>query len=1051
MKIKRLMSFFLAAVMSMSTLSWLSLLPAAAEENATDTPVNYAEGLAWNKQVGTPAVSVTDTGAVMSGLANSWDSVGCDILPALKKALGDDERVYLSLSVEVTATMKAGSEGDTLTARVLMRGTDTRSDLGDSAWNSAYADALGWDPSLFFKQGGNVMSYLNGGLSLKHGKAVVYTTTLELTKNQIECGILTEWIFCVDNLGGMNMSNVEGVEFKNLTIVKTEKPSVDEGESFDPDPVDPNNTDHLITAYRGEVWSPVEILLRSTVDYANPYVETEIDATFTHTDGTVITIPGFWMGGNTWAVRFSPTKAGEWSYKITCSDKSNQGLSKTGTVTASRSSKTTGVSQHGFVTVEKGEHYYKHADGTPFFWLGDTNWQAFSNVSTTVCNYPGCQCGSQFEHIVNDRVAKGFTVYQTYFVTDAGNGEPSVWKDSRYDRPATGVFNDKIDHMFEYLHEQGMTVALGLGCHTQTPGAMELEDFLRFTRYVVARYGCYSIVWISGQEINIEGKGKTPGYTSFDYYMNASALIEELDGYKHPNSAHMWPITADHADAVRLDQAPWHDSWTVQGGHCSVRPKAYYESYYKANGSGFHKPFVEAEANYEDINCGGFTGYDLNRLSAWTAMLCGSAGFTYGTTGIWANSFSTSGFTGWYGATSSFSYDPWYMGLDKPGSFEVGYMKQFFTDIGPWQDLIPCFSDRDVSPTLHMETVSMAATEDRSLLVAYFYDAHRTAKIKVLDPAKTYDVYWFNPRTGKYIPVEKGLIAKDGSYTVSTRPDANDWVLLITALGLADHYEEDLPEDLNPTYEQVAPTGTKVTPISVKAVGGISYSGAQKDAQTMTDHTAWLWDGNPATVWKPVADRSTQTFIFDLGKAHKLTHVNITPAEGTIIPTFRVEGSNDGKIWTVITDTPIRDAKNPGAASEPLAGTYRYVKILLRNADTLHIGEDQLSSLPYKAMYNPATFNCYSVTEISDITIYSDGEGEPTPDRFVTDTPATDPEQGTDETTEPITDAPVEDTEAPTAEPPSEKKGCKSALSGMTLAAVAAAGATVCARRRKED
>ena len=378
MKIKRLMSFFLAAVMSMSTLSWLSLLPAAAEENATDTPVNYAEGLAWNKQVGTPAVSVTDTGAVMSGLANSWDSVGCDILPALKKALGDDERVYLSLSVEVTATMKAGSEGDTLTTRVLMRGTDTRSDLGDSAWNSAYADALGWDPSLFFKQGGNVMSYLNGGLSLKHGKAVVYTTTLELTKNQIECGILTEWIFCVDNLGGMNMSNVESVAFKNLTIVKTEKPSVDEDESFDPDPVDPNNTDHLITAYRGEVWSPVEILLRSTVDYANPYVETEIDATFTHTDGTVITIPGFWMGGNTWAVRFSPTKAGEWSYTITCSDKSNQGLSKTGTVTASRSSKTTDVSQHGFVTVEKGERYYKHADGTPFFWLGDTNWQAFS-------------------------------------------------------------------------------------------------------------------------------------------------------------------------------------------------------------------------------------------------------------------------------------------------------------------------------------------------------------------------------------------------------------------------------------------------------------------------------------------------------------------------------------------------------------------------------------------------------------------------------------------------------------------------------------------------
>jgi len=1050
MKIKKLLSLLLACFMVLSTLSGLLVFPVAAEDDSgsTEAPINFAAGLPWDKKIGGPTVTPTDTGAVMSNLSNAWDSVGCNILPALQQAMEEEESVRLNLSVEVTATMKAGSEGSTLSARALLRGTDTKGHLGDKDWNNQYADSLGGALPFFSKQGGNVMAYFDAPLSLKHGQTVVYETTLDLKKEQLNSDMVSEWIFCVDNLGGMNMSSIESVEFKNLTITEAPKaPATDQ----DPD----QDLDHPVTDYRAELWSPVEITLRSTVSYGNPYLSTEIDATFTHTDGTKITIPGFWKEGEIWAVRFSPTKVGEWSYSITCADESNTGLFKAGKITASEATGNTELSKHGFVTIEKGEHFYRHADGTPFFWLGDTNWQAFSNVSTTVCNYPGCSCGSQFKHIVDDRVKKGFNVYQTYFVAEAGNGEPSVWKDSRHEHPATDVYNKKIDHMFEYLHEQGMTVALGLGCHTQTPAGMELDDFLRFTRYIVARYGCYSIVWISGQEINIAGQGKTPGYSSFDYYMNASALIEELDGYGHPNSAHMFPMTADHEDGQRLDAAPWHDSWTVQGGHCSVRPKSYYESYYLANGAGYAKPFIESEANYEDINCGGFTGYDLNRMSAWVSMLCGSAGFTYGVTGIWANSFSTSGFTGWYGETTSFSYEPWYIGLDKPGSFEMTYMKRFFSDIGPWSDLIPCFSDRDKASSLGLETVVMAATEDASVVVTYFYGTQRTCKIKILDPAKSYDIYWFNPRTGKYISVEKDYSAEDGIYTISKRPDTNDWVLLITALGLADHYEESLPKDLNPSYDQVAPTGTKVTPVRVTAVGGISYSGNKKEAQTMTDHTAWLWDGDPSTVWTPVANRATQTFLFDLGTAQKLTHVTITPAEGTIIPTFRVEGSNDGELWTIITDTSTRGGKNPGAGSEPLEGTYRYVKILLRNADSVNVGEDKLDSLPYKAMYNPQSWNSYSVTEIADVVICSDGEGTPTPDKLVTREETNDPDVDTDaaDTTAapaPDTDPAATSEESTTAtEPP--KSGCQSTLGGAALTVMALSGAAIMARKKKED
>ena len=220
----------------------------------------------------------------------------------------------------------------------------------------------------------------------------------------------------------------------------------------------------------------------------------------------------------------------------------------------------------------------------------------------------------------------------------------------------------------------------------------------------------------------------------------------------------------------------------------------------------------------------------------------------------------------------------------------------------------------------------------------------------------------------------------------------------------------------------------------------------------MTDPTLWLYDGDPSTVWKPVANRATQTFLFDLGSPQKLTHITITPASGTIIPTFRVEGSNDGKIWTVITDTSVRDEENPGAGSEPLEGTYRYVKVLLRNADSVNVGEDKLDTLPYKAVYNPMSWNCYSVTEITDVIIYSDGEGQPTPEKLVAaSTPGNETETGTMPAE---TEAPAPETQGTTDTEPNAtapKRGCSSVLTvGVASVAIALAGAVLILRKKEE-
>lgn len=159
-----------------------------------------------------------------------------------------------------------------------------------------------------------------------------------------------------------------------------------------------------------EIWERTDIVLNSENTYENPYQDVLVDAVFTHEDGTEIKLSGFWNGDNEWRVRFAPTKTGIWNYVVT-SDQKDAGLNAAGTIQAVENTGDTGIDRHGFVQLSENNRYFTYADGTPFYWLGDTNWQAPNYVSITQCNYPGCDCGNQFKHEVDDRLKKGSTSY----------------------------------------------------------------------------------------------------------------------------------------------------------------------------------------------------------------------------------------------------------------------------------------------------------------------------------------------------------------------------------------------------------------------------------------------------------------------------------------------------------------------------------------------------------------------------------------------------------------------------------------------------------------
>ncbi len=633
------------------------------------------------------------------------------------------------------------------------------------------------------------------------------------------------------------------------------------------------------------LWHRTDIVLHSGTEYENPYLDVEIDAVFTHEDGDEIFLYGFWNGGDEWHVRFAPTKTGRWDYVVRCSDPDNKGLNGvSGTLTAVENEGKTELDKHGFVRISESGRYFVYDDGTPFFWLGDTNWQAPNYVSITRCNYPGCTCANQFRHEVDDRLKKGFTVYQTYFdsaESDGGgqrgvNPEPSMWK-KRHTEIDPAVFTEKYDKMFDYLAENGMVIALGFGVHANTVGAMSAEALDRISRYLTARYASYPVIWITAQEIT--------GDAQFDAWVRSAEITAAGDGYGHPQSAHQYPMTADNRFAAALNRTDWHDFFTLQNGHGPTIPKmSTYKGYWNVKGAdGTPKPFVESEANYEDITCGGFNGYEASRIAAWKAFLCGSCGFTYGVTGIWANCYSTAGDTGWLG---SYSAEPWYMGLDKPGSYEVGYLAAFMKAVR-FETLIPRFDETRYSD-FGDERKILASSEDGSVAVAYFYNDDRsTGTVRGLKRDAEYHAFWFDPLTGKYIVIDEGIRAENGHYTLPDKPNSGDWVFLLTSR--AD-FTPDKTESMPPSAPVIEERENLLRTATAEA-SSFSARGSEPKAAV---------DGRTNSWWCASDGSFPQWISFDMGKEKTFNTLSLELYPGTSSAVWTVEVSSDGTAWTTV-------------------------------------------------------------------------------------------------------------------------------------------------------
>lgn len=563
-----------------------------------------------------------------------------------------------------------------------------------------------------------------------------------------------------------------------------------------------------------EQWRIFEFALTSTQPYANPFTEVAVTAVFTSPTGAALTRPAFWDGGDVWKVRVAFPETGRWTYTVNASDPANTGLNTR--LAAVRVVAYTGrlpIYQHGFLGVSANRRYLQHADGTPFFWLGDTHWFFDSKERWAESNDP--RWPSQFRALVDRRVAQGYSVYQSVVFGPSA----SLWAAEQFGtRINPDYFREQLDPKFAYLADQGLVHAFGLGFHSNIDG--RAEALAQLARYVVARYGAYPMVWITGGEV----AGSDPDLRAarLDGWRQVALAIAAADGYHHPQTAH---YTNDFPTDYQGES--WLDFTMVQGGHGTLTDPRRYLNYYEAAD---YRPLLEAENNYEGYL--DFLTADMVRATAYRAIQAGSFGYTYGAHGIWN--------AAWDDADTANDHIEthwnWNEAIDFLGGQQMAYLARFYRRL-PWATLVPRpVGWAEFPPELgHTDRPLVTADEAAENVVVYLpagYDPVEAAGTVRNLRDQAYHIRWYNPRTGRWLYLGAARLGL-GQWRIEPKPDGDDWLLWLSAAP---------PLRADPALARA------------QALPDLAAGAQQRSSSATAEHPVGsAFDGDAQTFWQPEA------------------------------------------------------------------------------------------------------------------------------------------------------------------------------------------------------
>lgn len=507
-----------------------------------------------------------------------------------------------------------------------------------------------------------------------------------------------------------------------------------------------------------EQWRTVDIQISTDKVYTSPFEDVDVFGIFTGPKGEEIRLLAYWDGDGVWKLRFAPISIGIWSYRIESTDVDNDSFSGEGKIECIPYEGSLAMYQHGFLKVSCDHDYLEYADGTPFFWLGDTHWTFVTEERFDESN---CQnYKSQFKACVDKRLEQKFNVYQCNF----RDGKISGFFGKNIDLmqetengyiPNIKEFQNNVDKKMKYLADCGLLIAVGYAWgYDMEPNG--LERYKKFAKYVAARYGAYPVVWTLA--------GELPGYMG-DLELNVRKWNEvakegaKWSAYHNLMSAH---LACDRPFPKIYENEPWFDFAMSQAGHgdfdMGQSMYAEFKEMYKGH------PVLESEATYEGAMSNEYTSRIITaammRRLAYLIIQSGGCGYSYGCNGIWELQWEAGvGGIGWGDMA-------WWDGLELPGANQLTIFKDFYESV-EWYKLKPLSKEVAQTKSFFMEAsnrtqIFFTGDEKLHTIVGYMSEtAMRSFVIKGVT-AKAYKCWFMNPEDGTRTENEEVIYPADG-------------------------------------------------------------------------------------------------------------------------------------------------------------------------------------------------------------------------------------------------------------------------------------------------
>lgn len=574
-----------------------------------------------------------------------------------------------------------------------------------------------------------------------------------------------------------------------------------------------------------ETWRMVELTLESDRPYADPLAEASLDLILTGEKET-LTVPGFWDGGRTWRIRFACPAPGTWRFSTVCSDETNAGLhGRHGTAVCAAYAGPLEIYRRGFVTARFHKKYLTYADGTPFFYLGDTHWSL------------GDETAAMVREICAVRAGQGFSVWQSEpigakFDLARGLGEADIPGLRDYDEKfriiaAAGLVHANAQFFFPSGMEAlvanhggwaqaALTGQIGGKPVSAPPLSQQAEGYLeRLSRYWVARYGAFPVLWTLGQEVDDDfywNESAPQRWNAVNNpYKTVAALIAKYDAYRHPLTAHQEnaALVGAYGAGTGLTEKRRVYAGTLPSAFRDVKAHTFYavqwsppltgpsdcrvERDFWHNGQG--KPVI----NYEGRYCYLWTKNFGSRMQGWASYLSGIFGYGWGAQDTWSylNPYDEDKNTD-DGADTVTSAEKtaatWRDALGYPSAFQAGYLRRFLEET-EWHRLIPRFDNRAYFRPEKGVYAYCAGNRQQTEIVLYFYsftDPSVAERINTkpgrgfaagtvgrLIPDAVYEYRWFDPIGGQYLENGVFTASADGKWNVGRRPRDTDLALLI--------------------------------------------------------------------------------------------------------------------------------------------------------------------------------------------------------------------------------------------------------------------------------